>query len=170
MVFDFPLFTEAMSDQPPPSSPLTPAEPTDPPQVEVVPEAVLVPPAPQAPAPSAATMAAVIPAPVSRAAGGDSLTGRAWLMAQAPDRYSVQLASSPDRALAERFIEKNPLEGKTTVIATQRGDRHLYLVIYGSFSGPAEARKAIAALPPQIRRNEPFARTMQSLQAISTGR
>ncbi len=169
IAFDFPLFAEALSDQP--SSPLPSAEPIDPPHDEVVPEAVVAQPPPSASSGVASpSPLAVTSVPASRATSGDTLTGRAWLMAQAPDRYSVQLASSPDRALAERFIERNPLQGKTTVIATQRGDRTLYLVIHGSFAGPAEAREAIAALPPQIRRNDPFARPMRSLQAITIGR
>lgn len=156
-----------------PSLPLLPAvvEPAGvvaPPPVAEPPPAAPVR-APVDPAPAAPPSRQGPPAQAAPTAPTELLKGRAWLMAQAPHRYTVQVASSPDRALAEQLIERNQLGGKSTVVATRRGDRIVYLVVHGSFSGPAEARDAIAALPPQIRRNDPFARTIQSLQAIATG-
>jgi DamX protein len=165
LAFDSPLSGVVLPDEP--SLPLLPlsAGMIDPPRVEEPPAE----PAARPPAPAQAPLPAASPEAAPQAAASDTLTGHAWLMAQAPERYTVQLASSPDRALAEQFVERNPLDGKTMVITTRRGERILHLVIYGSFAGPAAAREAIAALPPQLRRNDPFARTMQSMQSIATG-
>ncbi len=168
LAFESPV--HALPDSP--SLPLLPAvsdalPPPPPPATEAAaspPTAVRPDPAPASPAPRQAA-----PAPVSQPPSATALTGRAWLMAQAPDRYTVQIASSPERALAQQLIERNQLGGNSTVIGTRRGDRTVWLVVHGSYGGPAEAREAIASLPPQIRRNDPFARTMQSLQAIAVG-
>lgn len=122
-----------------------------------------MPPAPQpAPAPEP-------PPPVSEpepAPAPEPLTGRAWLMAQDPGNYTVQLASTPDRAGAQAFIERHEL-ADSAAIATARGGRTLYLVVYGSFPDATEARLAVATLPQVLRRNEPFARSMRSLQEIA---
>lgn len=111
------------------------------------------------------------PSPPRSSAPADAdLNGRAWLMAQEPGRYTLQIASTPNQAGAANFISRHQLPGKTTAIAIRRNDQTQYLVVHGSYATAAEARRAIAALPQQIRRNEPFARSMQSLQAIAVGR
>ncbi len=162
-----PAVNDALPPSPPPAT-----EDAAPPPPAAGPESAPAPPAARpdsAPAPSPPPRQTAAASVQSPAAPATRLTGRAWLMAQAPDRYTVQIASSPNRALAEQLIERNQLGATSTVIATRRGDSTMYLVVHGSFSGTAEARAAIAALPPQIRRNDPFARTMQSLQAIAIG-
>jgi DamX protein len=78
----------------------------------------------------------------------------------------VQLASTPDRGAAHAFIERYSLD-QSTVVAIARGGRKLYLVIYGTFPDSTEARLEVATLPEALRRNEPFARSMRSLQEIA---
>ena len=90
-------------------------------------------------------------------------------MAQDAQRYTIQLASTPDRAGAEAFIEKHPLRGRTVALETQRGSRTTYIVLHGSFASSADARRAIETLPSTLRRNDPFARGMASVQAMAGG-
>lgn len=129
------------------------------------------PPAAPAPAqPAAAQPAAVRPAPAAGpVAPPRTLTDREWLMAQDPQRYTIQLASTPDRAGAEAFIEKHPLRGRTIALETQRGARTIYIVLHESFASSAEARRAIEGLPPTLRRNDPFARRIASVQEMAGG-
>jgi DamX protein len=141
----------------------------------------------QTPSATAASPAAAVPAPASTtvpatssASDSDAAppaldsepgsTDLAWMQAQRPDFYTVQLINLPDRIGAQAFIERHPLAGTTVAVEVRRGAGTRYLVLHESYANAAAARRAIADLPPELRRNEPFPRRFQSVQPAMVGR
>jgi DamX protein len=96
-----------------------------------------------------------------------ALDGNAWLRAQNPAFYSLQLAGSEERKDVEQFIDKYALPGKVVVVEVLRNGKVWYMVLYNSYPTWGEARRELGALPPQIHRNNPFARRFASVQAIA---
>lgn len=91
------------------------------------------------------------------------LDDRSWLLAQDPQRYTIQLASAPDEEKARQLMTRHSLPGRTVAVETVRGS---FIVLHGSFASSAEAQRAIAGLPPALRRNEPFARRFESVRNL----
>lgn len=165
-----PMATVRIADAPAPVSVPVPA-PTPAPVVEPSPPPVAVS-EPPVPPVRATTPPSVSPASVpavTRPSADAGLNGRAWLMAQESKRYTIQLASAPDQTRADEFITKHPLGGKTVAVETQRGGQAWYIILHGSFATQAEAQRAIGTLPPALVKNDPFARRMESVQAIAVG-
>lgn len=132
-----------------------------------IPAAVVVaaPAPPGAAPPTQAASQAPRPTP-SAPAQAAPVDDRTWLLAQDPQRYTIQLASAPDGEGAKRFIDRNGPPGRTIAIETLRGS---YIVLHGSYGSHAEAQRAIAALPAALRRNDPFARRMESVRELMAG-
>lgn len=103
----------------------------------------------------------------SNVASDAGLVGNAWLMAQDPEAYTIQLAGTPEEAKAHQFIDKYPLSGDVIAVRTLRRGRIWHMVLYNSYPTMAAARRDIDALPAAVRRNQPFARRFDSVQSIA---
>lgn len=136
-----------------------PVAPVSPPSSPASAATGSTPPASPSPTPPAQP---ATPAVSARAAAGpiDDVT---WLLGQDPRRYTIQLASAPDEEKARQFISRHTLSGRTIALATVRGS---YIVLHGSFATHSDARQAIAGLPQALRRNEPFARRIESVREL----
>ena len=90
-----------------------------------------------------------------------------WLLRQHPKAYTVQLVMSPSRDDMARFIDRN-MEHLTlnslAFSATEHQQREHYNLFFGVFDTIAQARAAIAALPAELRANQPWVRQLQSVQ------
>lgn len=103
------------------------------------------------------------------AAGGGSrvVHDRLWLLRQSPKAYTVQLVLSPSQADMARFIERNISHlglNSLAFAATEYDRRTHYSLFFGVFATLAQARAAIAALPPELRANQPWVRQFESIQ------
>jgi DamX protein len=96
-----------------------------------------------------------------------ALDGNAWLRAQDPEFYTLQLAGSEERKDVEQFIDRYALPGKVVVVEILRNGKVWYMVLYNSYPTWGEARRELGTLPPQIHRNDPFARRFASVQSIA---
>lgn len=96
-----------------------------------------------------------------------ALEGNAWLRAQNPAFYTIQLAGADKREDVDEFITRYALPGKVMVVEVQRSGRPWYMVLYNSYPSWGEARRELESLPPQLSRNDPFARSFGSVQAIA---
>ncbi|MDX9739918.1 MAG: AAA family ATPase [Gammaproteobacteria bacterium] len=130
---------------------VTPAPPTPPAPASL----------PAASAPAAAAQPQAATPPASRAPA--PVDDRTWLMGQDARRYTIQLASAPDEERARQFIARHSLPARTIAISTVRGS---FIVLHGSFATHAEAQQAIAGFPPALRRNDPFARRIESVREL----
>jgi len=93
--------------------------------------------------------------------------GNAWLRAQNPAYYTIQLAGADKREDVDEFIARHALPGRTVVVEVQRSGKPWYMVLYNSYPTWGEARRELESLPPQVSRNDPFARSFGSVQAIA---
>jgi DamX protein len=171
-----PVSPEASAGRPPPV-PATPmarapepprpvaSEPVEPtrssPPPEPVAKAPSTPPA-REPAPSEPPRP---PAPRPEAAAQESFRGdEGWLLGQAPGNFTVQLFGSHDRQAAERFKETHRLKDRLATYRTNRDGKDWYVVVVGSYGTRDAAQRAIQNLPPEVKRNNPWPRSVASVQ------
>lgn len=87
-----------------------------------------------------------------------------WLMNVASDRYTLQLlgARSEDRVI--EFIEQQRNPTEFAYFETRYQSEIWFVVVLGNYTDRQAALLAIDRLPPEIRRENPWARSMQSVQ------
>lgn len=119
------------------------------------------------PAPEAAKPAAAPAPPAAAAKDTAALDGNEWLRAQNPAFYTIQLAGAEQRKDVQEFIDKYALPGKVVVVEVLRNGKVWHMVLYNSYPTWGEARRELGTLPPQVHRNDPFARRFASVQAIA---
>jgi len=173
-------------DEPPPAATVMPLQPS--PEPEPAPQAVAVTPpvspedkAPPDPAlppqtePSLAKKpeqrppipeAAPAKAPPPRQAKSPRSPGEAWLLKQDGTHYTVQLTGSRDHQAAVDFIRRSGLQGKAYWLPTTHQQQDWYVVVSGVYPSREAAIKAIRALPPDLRRHGPWARSVSSVREV----
>ena len=87
-----------------------------------------------------------------------------WLMNVAPDRYTLQLVGSRSEDRIIEFIEgqRNPAE--FAYFETQHQNESWFVVVLGDYPDRRAALMAIGTLPSEIRAENPWARSFQSVQ------
>lgn len=103
---------------------------------------------------------------VIRCFGEDTLdaTGKTWVLAQNPERYTVQLLSSRDEAAVTRFLAEHRLGKTATYYRFQRDGKTWYSVITGSFADRAAAEAEAKRLSGRIRGLKPWVRSFADLR------
>lgn len=100
------------------------------------------------------------------AATGLPVQDAQWLLQQSPKAFTVQLLGADDPAALSRFIARHAAELGDAGLAytlTQRNGNERYNLFYGVFSDAAQARAALAALPPTLHSQQPWVRPMRSV-------
>ena len=119
-----------------------------------------------APRPSAAAVASpVAPAPAPRpsgSGGGDN----AWLNAQPPANFTVQVMGVSAASAAQSYIRRHPNAG-LRIIRTVRDGRDWYVVVKGSYTGRGEAQGAVKDLNDA--NAQPWVRTIDGIQRDTRG-
>ncbi len=145
----------------------TPAPSAEPASVTLAPLATPATPTPAtAPAPSAT-------APAVTASSSALLETRlaattAWLDSAKPQTYTIQLlGSSDDRQLNQhlKFLSNSIEINSLFVYRTIAKGAPSLTVVWGSFDSQAEAREAMAKLPPFLKAYRPLLRTVQGIKA-----
>ncbi len=78
--------------------------------------------------------------------------------------YTLQLLGSHNQASIEKFIKKNRLQQQTKIFRTHRRGKPWYVLAFGQFKNPTQARMAIKTLPIAAKKLKPWARSLASLQ------
>ncbi|MGD8926999.1 MAG: SPOR domain-containing protein [Thioalkalispiraceae bacterium] len=91
---------------------------------------------------------------------------QAWVVAQDPGHYTLQLASSTNRDLIQKYFEQNQLRGKAGYYSSMRQGERWYALVYGSYPSVNEAKEAISDLPQDLRKWSPWVRNIHSIQKI----
>jgi len=92
------------------------------------------------------------------------LDPKLWIFQQNPDYYTLQLASSQNRNLIEKYIQDNDLQGHAGYYKSVRGGQAWYALVYGSYPTSAAAQSAIADLPKGLRKWSPWVRKYADIQ------
>lgn len=71
--------------------------------------------------------------------------------------YAVQLIASPQQRDTQAFIEQWQ-DGLNPLLATDklRKSKRIFIVVYGHYSSPNEAKQVIASLPDKVKKNRPW--------------
>ena len=170
--FDDRLPAEMPSPAPPATAdPATPAVPQPAPEPQLpepapapAPEPRPEPPPAAEPSPPVAPPPAVAPAPAAPAV--TDLTGdRNWLARQNRDHLTIQLIAAADLAAAQRYVEQHQLSG-IRYIQTRLNERDFVVALAGSFTNRAAAEQALRNLPAAVRADQPWIRSLGSVQDI----
>lgn len=144
--------------------------------LEPAPKAVALENAPAGPVPPKPQRRSIRPA--SQAAAPDAvplppelagLQDEAWLMAQDPGHYTVQLTGTHDRQAALSFVRNHSLQDAAAWFRTRHRNRDWYVVVTGTYSQRADAQAAIRSLSAALKRQGPWPRTFASIQASVAG-
>jgi len=139
---------------PPPVPVRRPVEPT-PPLPAVAPTPQVVATAPPAPAPA--------PASVDRRPP-TAAVGPEWIRAQPRTAFTIQVLGLAQESGVRDFLARHPLDRETAWFRTERNGADWYVAIAGSYPNAEAARTAIASLPAEVRRNQPWIRSFGSVQ------
>ena len=140
----------------PPPAPVRrpPAEPAPPPPtVAPAPRVVAAEPPAPAPAPSS------VDRRPTTAAGGPE-----WIRAQPRTAFTIQVLGLAQESGVRDFLARHPLDRETAWFRTERNGADWYVAIAGSYPNAEAARTAIASLPAEVRRNQPWIRSFGSVQ------
>ena len=89
-----------------------------------------------------------------------------WVREQNHRYYTLQLASSTNPKLIQKYYRENKLEGKAGYYRNYRQGKNWYALVYGSYSSINEAKQAVDSLPVELRKWSPWVRKFQDIQRI----
>lgn len=128
-----------------------------PPVVEIIepePEPAV---APSPAAPSPAPAAAVAPSPATPLHGAD------WLLAQPPERYTLQVITVSSIEARDQVVRQFPPDAVLISYPVRRGPNTLYPVFFGTYPDVAAARQAMSRIPRALD-STPILRQFKTLQ------
>ena len=108
---------------------------------------------------------AAAPAPVP-ATGSDELRREAWVLAQNPGSFTLQLGSVTGEKDIRRFVQDHGLAAEGGYVAIVIDGATRYNALYGSYPSYAEAQQAAEHLPPSLGSVKPWIRNFGILQKL----
>jgi len=90
----------------------------------------------------------------------------AWLAAQNPAYYTLQLASSTRQSQIQKYYEENQLVGKGDYYISRRSGEDWFSLVYGVYPTVGDAKAAIEELPTALKKWSPWVRNIKSIQRI----
>jgi DamX protein len=155
----------ALPDPAPEPAPEVRPEPRPEPRLQAPPE----PRADPAPQPPVEPPARAEPAPAAPAApppaAADLAADREWLGRQNRGHYTIQLIAAQSLPAARSFVEQHQLSG-IRYIQTRSGGQNFVVALAGSFPSRPAAETAVRNLPAAVRENQPWIRSIGSVQEI----
>jgi len=89
-----------------------------------------------------------------------------WVANQNPAYYTLQLASSTNQGLIEKYYTENALYGKAGYYRSQREGEYWYALVYGTYPSVSDAKEAINHLPPGLKKWSPWVRNISSIHKL----
>lgn len=89
-----------------------------------------------------------------------------WVAAQNPNYYTLQLASSTNQALIQKYYSENVLTDKAGYYRSQRAGEDWYSLVYGAYPTVQDAKNAIDNLPADLKKWSPWVRNIRSIHKI----
>ena len=89
-----------------------------------------------------------------------------WVAVQNPKFYTLQLASSTNEALIQKYYAQNNLQGVAGYYSSMRSGERWYALVYGAYPSVNEAKAAISNLPQDLRKWSPWVRNIRSIHKI----
>lgn len=95
-----------------------------------------------------------------------TLNPEAWVAAQNPNYYTLQLASSTNESLIQKYYNTNNLVGKAGYYRSHRSGEDWYALVYGAYPSVQAAKAAIQTLPQDLKKWSPWVRNIRSIHKI----
>ena len=89
-----------------------------------------------------------------------------WVAAQNPSYYTLQLASSTNQALIQKYYDENELVGKAGYYRSRRAGEDWYALVFGAYPTVQDAKDAIDDLPVDLKKWSPWVRNIRSIRKI----
>mgnify|MGYP001818363064 FL=1 len=95
--------------------------------------------------------------------------GPDWLAQQNNEDYTLQIFSSYDQQVIEQLVSQYKLYDSAAWYKTRREQGDLYSLTYGRYPTKQSALDAFRALPEELRRQKPWARSFASIKQQQSG-
>lgn len=91
-----------------------------------------------------------------------------WILVQNPDKFTVQMSASQDRASVENFLKRNAavLPAPNSIYTFNRDGDTWYALVHGLFTSIEEARTAVEKMPDTALSNQPWIRSIGRVQDV----
>ena len=89
-----------------------------------------------------------------------------WVKIQKVTHYTLQLASSTNKNLINKYYQENNLRGKAGYYRNQREGEDWYALVYGSYPSVNAANEAVAELPENLRKWSPWVRKVKDIHRL----
>lgn len=93
------------------------------------------------------------------------LSGQAWVKAQSPGWYTLQIIASPNRDTVMSMLDE-ATSHRAELLSFIKDGQTWYAALIGSFASRQEAAEAVAQLPARFRENSPWVRRFSDLQSL----
>ncbi len=94
------------------------------------------------------------------------VTPQHWVTELEPSRYTLQLASSKNKKLIEKYYINNNLQNKAGYYSSLRQGERWYALVFGSYATVSEAKKAYKDIPEGLRKWSPWVRKIKDIHRI----
>lgn len=94
------------------------------------------------------------------------ITPEEWIKLQKPGYYTMQLASSTNKKLIEKYYLENNLQGKAGYYRNRREGKNWYALVYGAYPSIRDANEAVAGLPEGLRKWSPWVRKIKVIHRL----
>ncbi|MGH8584483.1 MAG: SPOR domain-containing protein, partial [Gammaproteobacteria bacterium] len=115
------------------------------------------------PAPAPAKPASEPPQPVLAAASG-------WLHGKRPQDWVLQIFASRNQGALAGLVKRHGLTQRAAIVATDRSGAVWYVAVLGPYPSRQAAQAAAGGLPAELRRSQPWARSIGELQRVAVPR
>jgi len=88
-----------------------------------------------------------------------------WLKGMPTNHYTLQLLGGANEGAVKKFVKEHGAFYKMGYFQTQRQGKPWYVVVYGDFPSRANAEKAVAELPQNLRSSNPWPRSAQDVHS-----
>ncbi|UCE90119.1 MAG: SPOR domain-containing protein [Pseudomonadota bacterium] len=89
-----------------------------------------------------------------------------WVSLQNPEYFTLQLASSKNVTLIEKYLDDDELRGRAGYYRSERNGEQWYALVYGAFPSSEEARASVATLPDNLRKWSPCVRPIKDIHRV----
>ncbi len=103
--------------------------------------------------------------PITADFGSDKeIKKEAWILAQLPTRYTLQLFSSPNLISMLRMVDEHGLSSQAMIYEIQRHNGIIYTLLYGLFDSERVAMDIGSRLPREILNIQPSIKPLSEIQ------
>ena len=95
----------------------------------------------------------------------NNIKDKNWILKQDKHAATAQIMASSKPDLLIKYANNASLKGKTAIYHINRNKSDWYVLIYGNAQNKAAMQEVLNALPPQLRKNRPWVRKFNDVQA-----